>query len=95
MNPELFVPAGLPVPISEEAPLVALESEDEKGWRIVRTEVAVFKYHSVATHFRYPYVYGPYQLVPREWCIVRRIIDQWARDREAESGNGSNKQTPA
>jgi nucleoside-diphosphate-sugar epimerase len=76
MNPELFQPAGLPVPISEDSPLVALESEDEKGWRIVRTEEAVFKYHTGATHFRYPYVYGPYQLVPREWCIVRRIRDQ-------------------
>ena len=25
--------------------------------------------------FRYPYVYGPYQLVPREWSIIRRILD--------------------
>src|SRR5690606_18400777 len=28
-----------------------------------------------ATVFRYPYVYGPYQLVPREWSVVRRILD--------------------
>jgi len=76
MNPELLAPAGLPVPISEEAPLVACASEDEKGWRIVRTEEAVFQFHPDATHFRYPFVYGPYQLVPREWCIVRRIIDR-------------------
>ena len=75
MNPELFKPAGLPVPISEDAPVVKLEVEDDKGWRIVRTEEAVFEFHPGATHFRYPYVYGPYQLVPREWCIVRRIID--------------------
>ena len=25
--------------------------------------------------FRYPYVYGPYQLVPREWSVVRRVLD--------------------
>ena len=78
MNPELFKPAGLPVPISEDAPVVKLEVEDDKGWRIVRTEEAVFEFHPGATHFRYPYVYGPYQLVPREWCIVSRIIDNRA-----------------
>ena len=33
-------------------------------------------HHPSATHFRYPYVYGPYQLVPREWCVVRRILDR-------------------
>jgi len=36
----------------------------------------VFEQHPNATHFRYPYVYGPYQLVPREWCVVRRILDR-------------------
>ena len=75
MNPWLFDPPGLPVPISEEDLLVQVEKEDEKGWRIVRTEEAVFQNHPNATHFRYPYVYGSYQLVPREWCIVRRILD--------------------
>ena len=24
---------------------------------------------------RYPYAYGPYQLVPREWSVVRRVLD--------------------
>jgi len=79
MNPELHRPAGLPVPTAEDAPLVRDPSEDEKGYRIVRTEEAVLAQHPGATHFRYPYVYGPYQLVPREWCIVRRILD--GRDR--------------
>ncbi|MBW2268530.1 MAG: hypothetical protein JRH16_08125 [Deltaproteobacteria bacterium] len=75
MNPELLSPPGLQVPVYEEAPLVAETAEDEKGWRIVRTEEAVFEHHPGATHYRYPYVYGPYQLLPREWCIVRRIRD--------------------
>jgi nucleoside-diphosphate-sugar epimerase len=75
MNPELLDPAGLPVPTAEDAPLVAGPEDDEKGWRIRRTEEAVFRLHPDATHFRYPYVYGPYQLLPREWCIVRRILD--------------------
>ena len=76
MNPALFEPAGLPVPVREDAPKVEREEEDAKGFRIVRTEEAVFAAHPQATHFRYPYVYGPYQPLPREWCIVRRVLDQ-------------------
>jgi nucleoside-diphosphate-sugar epimerase len=76
MNPALWAPAGLPVPTAETAPLVSSEAEDTKGVRIARTEAVVFEQHPGATHFRYPYVYGPYQLVPREWCVVRRIRDR-------------------
>jgi nucleoside-diphosphate-sugar epimerase len=75
MNPWLDEPGGLPVPIAESAATVASPEEDEKGYRIARTEEAVFSHHETAAHFRYPYVYGPYQLVPREWSIVRRILD--------------------
>jgi nucleoside-diphosphate-sugar epimerase len=76
MNPALFKPAGLPVPTCEDAPLVDVEEEDNKGWRIAHTEKMVFEIHPGATHFRYPFIYGPYQMVPREWCVVRRIIDR-------------------
>jgi nucleoside-diphosphate-sugar epimerase len=75
MNPLLAGRFGLPIPVPEDAPLVAEPAEDEKGYRIVRTEDAVFEHHPHATHFRYPYVYGPYQLAPREWCVVRRVLD--------------------
>jgi len=75
MNPDLFRPAGLTVPIREDAERVRDESEDDKGYRIVKTEERVFEHIPAATHFRYPYVYGPYQLQPREWCVVRRILD--------------------
>jgi len=30
---------------------------------------------AVITHIRYPYLYGPRQLAPREWSIIRRIRD--------------------
>ena len=76
MNPALPSPQGLQVPVRENDPLVAEPAEDEKGWRIVRTEEAVFEYHPNATHYRYPYVYGPRQPMPRDWCIVRRIRDR-------------------
>jgi nucleoside-diphosphate-sugar epimerase len=75
MNPWLHEPAGLPVPVGEDAPIVTRPEVDEKGYRIVRTEAAVFAHHPRAAHFRYPYVYGPHQLVPREWLIVRRVLD--------------------
>jgi nucleoside-diphosphate-sugar epimerase len=42
---------------------------------VVKSEQTVFEHHPGATHFRYPHLYGPYQLAPREWCIVRRILD--------------------
>jgi nucleoside-diphosphate-sugar epimerase len=76
MNPALPSPQGLQVPVRESDPLVSDPSEDEKGWRIVRTEEAVFEHHPNATHYRYPYVYGPHQPMPRDWCIVRRIRDE-------------------
>lgn len=75
MYPSIDAPAGLPVPTREDAALVGEPELDEKGYRIVRTEESLFRAQPDAAHFRYPYVYGPYQLVPREWCIVRRIRD--------------------
>ncbi len=75
MNPAVLHPQGLPIPAAEDSPLLTVENEDTKGWRVVKTEEAVFANHPSATHFRYPHLYGPYQLAPREWSIVRRIID--------------------
>ncbi|MEM1112437.1 MAG: NAD-dependent epimerase/dehydratase family protein [Pseudomonadota bacterium] len=75
MNPDLAGPSGMRIPISEDARLVASPQEDDKGYRIVRTERAVFESIPLATHFRYPFVYGAHQLVPREWLFVRRFRD--------------------
>jgi nucleoside-diphosphate-sugar epimerase len=86
MNPWSYEPHGLPVPIPESAPTVDIAAEDEKGFRIVRTEGAVFESHPNAAHLRYPYVYGPYQLAPREWCVVRRVLDGRRRIVVADDG---------
>lgn len=75
MNPAVLHPQGMPIPTAEDQEVVPTEDEDAKGWRIVQTERAVFARHPGATHFRYPFLYGPYQIAPREWCIVRRILD--------------------
>ena len=52
----------------------------------MRTEEAVFAAHPQAAHFRYPYLYGPHQPVPREWLVVRRILD--GRDRMIIADDG-------
>jgi nucleoside-diphosphate-sugar epimerase len=86
MNPWLHDPPGLPVPVAEDAPVVDDPAHDEKGYRIARTEEVVFTHHPAAAHFRYPYVYGPYQLAPREWCVVRRVLDGRRRIVVADDG---------
>jgi nucleoside-diphosphate-sugar epimerase len=86
MNAWLFEPAGLPVPVAEDAETVREPAEDEKGYRVARTEEMVFDHHPDAAHFRYPYAYGPYQLVPREWSIVKRVLDGRRRIVVADDG---------
>jgi nucleoside-diphosphate-sugar epimerase len=85
-NAWLHDPPGLPVPIGEDAPLVDDPAIDDKGYRIVRTEQAVFDAHPNAVHFRYPYLYGPYQPAPREWAVVRRLLDGRTRIVVADDG---------
>jgi nucleoside-diphosphate-sugar epimerase len=75
MNAPLFDPPGMPLPTREDGPRVEDPQEDEKGYRIARTEDRLFEAQPGATHFRYPWVYGPRQPAPREWSIVRRILD--------------------
>jgi len=75
MNPYAFDPPGMPVPTPADGPRVRDERLDSKGYRIALTEDAVLQHQPQATHFRYPFVYGERQPVPREWLIVRRILD--------------------
>jgi nucleoside-diphosphate-sugar epimerase len=75
MRPEDLTPRGLPVPLREDAQQVESAEELRKGFMIRRTEEAVFGFHPRAAMFRYPTVYGPRQLLPLEWCIVRRVLD--------------------
>jgi nucleoside-diphosphate-sugar epimerase len=79
-------PPGLPVPVAEDADLVEDPAIDDKGYRIVRTERAVFAAHPQAAHLRYPYIYGPYQPAPREWSVVRRVLDGRRRIVVADEG---------
>ena len=73
--PEAGYPRGLPVPVPETAPLVTDPGEHRFAALVAAAETEVFRHHPGATLLRYPYVYGPRQLVPREWSIVRRVLD--------------------
>ncbi|MPY94035.1 MAG: NAD-dependent epimerase/dehydratase family protein [Acidimicrobiia bacterium] len=74
-SPRTLTPMGLTAPVRESAPVADDEAEERFGRLIAQTEETVFAHHPTATVFRYPYVYGPYQLVPREWSVVRRVLD--------------------
>jgi nucleoside-diphosphate-sugar epimerase len=76
MDPSRNFPTGVLVPLPESAPVVDSEEELRFSYLIAITEQAVLETHPTAAYFRYPYVYGPYQLVPREWCVIRRILDK-------------------
>lgn len=76
MNAQALWPPGMLVPTAEDAPKTLSEAEDGKGVRVYKSEAIVFEHHPHATHFRYPYIYGRYQVAPREWPIVRRIRDK-------------------
>ena len=47
-------PPGLPVPVAEDADLVDDPAIDDKGYRIVRTEAAVFEAHPTRHPFPLP-----------------------------------------
>ncbi len=75
-DPDKLFPFGGVVPFPETSPYVDEHTADRLAPLIVAAERTVFEYHPNATHFRYPYIYGAYQLVPREWSIVRRLLDE-------------------
>lgn len=72
------------VPLRETHPYVSQEAAPAglKGLlpKIIETEQAVLDLHEsggfVSTVVRYPYVYGPYSVVPMEWHVIRRVLDQ-------------------
>jgi|TARA_B100000959_G_scaffold278114_1_gene335845 nucleoside-diphosphate-sugar epimerase len=80
LQPETLFPKGLGIPLAEEASKVPDEVEFRFGYLVRLAEEAVMQGHAQgrysATHFRYPVVYGPRQLTPSVWTIMRRFIDK-------------------
>lgn len=78
-QPEMLFPRGQQVPLPEGAPRVESEAELKFGYLARISEDAVMAHHAagdyVATHLRYPLIYGPRQPMPTEWWVMRRILD--------------------
>ena len=73
-------PDGLLMPIPEDAPVVTDPNIFKISYLMVVSEQEVMRIHSnggfKATILRYPMIYGPRQLPPKEWSIIRRILDK-------------------
>lgn len=83
--PDLLWPPGLTVPAREHFPRSGA-MENDKTAKMVASEDLVFEHHPTATMFRYPLIYGPGQLIPREWLVVKRILDGRRRMIIADGG---------
>ena len=72
-------PGGVPVPVDETHPLFRDEKRNKFTYRMTESEDVVMAAHTAghytATILRFPMIYGPRQVAPREWCIIRRILD--------------------
>ena len=56
-------------------PAQRADNRSDKVRKIIESEARVFDRHPAATHFRYPYIYGAHQVVPKEWPVVKRALD--------------------
>lgn len=72
--------APVPVLIGEDAPLFRDEKRNKFTYLMTLSEEVVMDAHREggynATLLRFPMIYGPRQVAPREWCIMRRILDR-------------------
>ncbi|MDP6511322.1 MAG: NAD-dependent epimerase/dehydratase family protein [Dehalococcoidia bacterium] len=70
---------ALPLPIPEDALLVTDPTQHKFTYLMVKSEEEVMEGHRQGAYngtvLRYPIIYGPRQLVPREWSIIRRVLD--------------------
>jgi nucleoside-diphosphate-sugar epimerase len=80
LQPYANFPAGMRIPTPEDAPLAQHAQDGDFAYKIAQAEAAVMRHHQPQTYdvtcFRYPLVYGPYQVAPPEWSIIRRILDR-------------------
>ena len=74
VDPRENFPTGMMTPVREDAPMAG-PGDHEFEQQVARAEAAMFEAIPGATLLRYPYVYGPRQVTPREWSLVRRVLD--------------------
>ena len=79
-DPQATFPTGLPFPVPEQASRVESAAESPFGYKIRQTEDVLMAHHAAGamnvSHFRYPTVYGPWQVRPTTiWWIAQRCLD--------------------
>ena len=84
-------PLGRPAVVGEDDEHLERDpSHGTLGVKMAAAEQALFDGHRVgafeATLLAYPVVYGPRQVAPHEWCIVRRLLDGRRRIVVADGG---------
>jgi nucleoside-diphosphate-sugar epimerase len=82
---------GRPVILDEATQHLEVDPHANKfGHRMAEAERALFRAHAagdyVATYLAYPIVYGPRQIQPQDWCVVRRLLDGRRRIVVADGG---------
>ncbi|MFP8871627.1 MAG: NAD-dependent epimerase/dehydratase family protein [Myxococcota bacterium] len=69
-----------PLSLPEDHALASDETESQFSMAVRGMEGLVMQGHAAGdfngTHFRYPLVYGPSNICPAEWGVVRRVRDQ-------------------
>ncbi|MFN0029609.1 MAG: hypothetical protein ACKV2O_20850 [Acidimicrobiales bacterium] len=83
--PEANTPVGMLLPTHEEDALAG-PGDNPKVLKMIETEQTLFHHHPGATHLRYPRLYGPGQVQPKEWSVVRRLLDGRRRIIVADGG---------
>jgi nucleoside-diphosphate-sugar epimerase len=79
-NAQAVIPSGLPIPVREFDELVGEVAPADGpavqfSRKLVETEVAVFDAHPTATYMIFPVMYGPRNVIPWEWSIIKRALD--------------------
>jgi len=83
LEPDALFPHGMVVNTTEEHGATAFVEGDTPSSRFTylvgSTERSVFDLHRqgafAATYIRYPIIYGPRQVAPREWSVAKRVLD--------------------
>ena len=79
-NPDALAPPGMCIPTPEDAPKVDSREESSFGHLVRLTEDVLMQHHADGamnvSHFRYPTVYGAWQVRPTTiWWVIQRCLD--------------------
>ena len=90
-DPGSVFPPGMPIPTHESAAKVESSEESRFGDLVRATEEALMEQHASGamqvSHFRYPTVYGPWQVRPTTlWWVMQRCLDKRASAALPEGG---------